>query len=114
MRYEHDTSHARKDRQKKSGEKAGRARTGGRGGRVVKVLYKDTQTEATAGSEGRNTRCRARGESAKEHFCQGKLLVSTHRGNFEGSTAVIRVGTLMVEHLFSSPLHVKMMIEILR
>lgn len=53
MRYEHDTSHARKDRRKKSGEKAGRAHSGTRG-TSRKALYKDTQTEATAGSERRN------------------------------------------------------------
>lgn len=47
------TSHARKDRRKKSGEKAGRAETatGRQKGRVIKALYKDTQTEATAGTK---------------------------------------------------------------
>lgn len=49
------TSHSRKDGQKKSAEKSlvgevrRRRRRGGR--RVIKALYKDTQTEATAGTK---------------------------------------------------------------
>lgn len=54
MRYVRDTSHAHKDHRKKSEEKAGRAhscKAERREGGVVKVLYKDTQTEATAGTK---------------------------------------------------------------
>lgn len=48
MRYEHDTSHARKDRQKKSGEKA---ETAGRGERVVKHFIRTRKRKRQQGRE---------------------------------------------------------------
>lgn len=62
-------------------------------GRVIKALYKDTQTEATPGRDGEGEsgmRVRAaaaaairRCAGAKEQLCQGELPVCA-RGNSEG------------------------------